>query len=174
MGDSRVPTVAAFFMDKVVDMPFVFNDICPWFSVQKTAVFLQLSRSLKVADVPVVQVVLVPQVLSAAMEPVIAATSSFSSTVEVPQIPFIARVSGHSCCATETGTQLSAVAVMAAMKVFLSFFRPFFALLQIVPELSASFSSFRALTTVSARGLQGCRSRHEFHSQVTRHWVCAS
>ena len=31
-----------------------------------------------------------------------------------------------------------------------------------MPELSASFSSFRALTPVSARGLQGCRSRREF------------
>ena len=37
----------------------------------------------------------------------------------------------------------------------------------VVPELSASFSSFRVLTTVSARGLQRvCRSRREFHSQV--------
>ena len=34
----------------------------PWFSVQKTAKVPQLQRSFKVADVPVVQVVLVPQV----------------------------------------------------------------------------------------------------------------
>ena len=39
----------------------------------------------------------------------------------------------------------------------------------VVPELSDSFSSSRALTTVSARGLQGCRSRRESNSQVTRH-----
>ena len=39
----------------------------------------------------------------------------------------------------------------------------------VVPELSASFSSFRVLTTVSARGLQGCRSRREFDSKVVRH-----
>ena len=32
----------------------------------------------------------------------------------------------------------------------------------VVPELSASFSSFRALTTVSARWIQVCRSRREF------------
>ena len=44
----------------------------------------------------------------------------------------------------------------------------------VIPELSASFSSLRALTPVSARGLQGCRSRREFHSQVTRHRVCAN
>ena len=31
-----------------------------------------------------------------------------------------------------------------------------------MPELSASFSSLLALTPVSARGLQGCRSRREF------------
>ena len=43
-------------------MPFVFNDKCPWFSVQKIAKVPQLQRSFKVADVPVVQVVLVPQV----------------------------------------------------------------------------------------------------------------
>ena len=37
----------------------------------------------------------------------------------------------------------------------LTHFASFFALLRVVPELSASFSSFRALTTVSARGLRG-------------------
>ena len=53
------------FLDKVVDMPVVFNDKCPWVSVQKTAKVPQLQRSFKVADIPVVQVVMVPQVLSA-------------------------------------------------------------------------------------------------------------
>ena len=52
-------------LDKVVDMPVVFND-SPWFNVQKTAVVPQLLRVFLVADVPVVQVVLVP--LSAAMD----------------------------------------------------------------------------------------------------------
>ena len=59
-----------------------------------------------------------------------------SPTVDVPQIRFIARVSGHSCCATETGTQFSTVAVMAAMKGF------FQAIFRAPPgrlELSASF-----------------------------------
>ena len=41
--------------------------------------------------------------------------------------------------------------MMAAMTHFASFF----ALPPVNLELSASFSSFRALTTVSARGLQG-------------------
>ena len=50
---------------KVVDMPVVFND-SPWFNVQKTAVVPQLLRVFLVADVPVVQVVLVP--LSVAMD----------------------------------------------------------------------------------------------------------
>ena len=52
-------------LDKVVDMPVVFND-SPWFNVQKTALVPQLLRVFLVADVPVVQVVLVP--LSAAMD----------------------------------------------------------------------------------------------------------
>ena len=42
-------------------------------------------------------------------------------TVKVPQIKLIAGVFGHSCCATEMGTQLSAVAVMSAMKGFSAF-----------------------------------------------------
>ena len=40
--------------------------------------------------------------------------------------------------ATETGTRLSAVVVMAAMKVFFGGFSAFFALLRVVPELSAN------------------------------------
>ena len=52
-------------LDEVVDMPVVFND-SPWFNVQKTAVVPHLLRVFLVADVPVVQVVLVP--LSAAMD----------------------------------------------------------------------------------------------------------
>ena len=46
-------------------MPVVFND-SPWFNVQKTAVVPQLLHVFLVADVPVVQVVLVP--LSATMD----------------------------------------------------------------------------------------------------------
>ena len=83
-------------LDKVVDMPVVSNDKCPWFSVQKNAKVPQLQRSFKVADVPVVQVVLEPQVLCGYGRPVIVQRQVWvSSTVEMPQIPFIARVSGH-------------------------------------------------------------------------------
>ena len=40
-------------------------------------------------------------------------------------------------------------------------------------QLSEAFCViFRAPPAVSARGLQGCRSRQEFHSQVTRHRGC--
>ena len=60
VGDSRVPTVAASFLDNVVDMPVVFNDKSPWFNVQKTAAVPQLLRVFTVASVLVVQVVLVP------------------------------------------------------------------------------------------------------------------
>ena len=75
-------------------MPVVFNDKCPWFSVQKTAKVPQLQRSFKVADVPVVQVVLVLQVLCGYGRPVTMQRQFWvSSTVEVLQIPFIARVS---------------------------------------------------------------------------------
>ena len=52
-------------LDKVVDMPVLLND-SPCFNVHKTAVVPQLLRVFLVADVPVVQVVLVP--LSAAMD----------------------------------------------------------------------------------------------------------
>ena len=45
--------------------------------------------------------------------------------------------------------------LMAAMMDFLTHFASFFAVLRLCRSLSASFSSFRALTTVSARGLQG-------------------
>ena len=82
------------FLDKVVDMPIVFNDECPYLSVQTTAKVPQLQRSFKVADVPVVQVVMVPQVLSAVVNvPVIIQRQvRVSSTVEVPQIQFTGRV----------------------------------------------------------------------------------
>ena len=56
------------------------------------------------------------------------AATFVSSTVEVPQIQFTARVRGHSCCATETGTQLPAVVGMAAVKGFSGFYRIFRAL----------------------------------------------
>ena len=51
---------------------------------------------------------------------------------------------------------------VAAMMGFSDAFCVIFRAPPAMPELSASFSSFRALTTVSARGLQECRSRREF------------
>ena len=62
--------------------------------MQKTAKVPQLQRSFKVADVPVVQAVMVPQVLSAVVNvPVIIQRQvRVSSTVEVPQIQFSGRV----------------------------------------------------------------------------------
>ena len=60
---------------------------------------------------------------------------------------------GHSSCATEKGTRLSALLFMVAAKGFFDSFCVIFRAPPVVPELSASFSGFRALTTVSARGL---------------------
>ena len=51
------------FLDTVVDMPVVFNDRCPYLSVHKNCEGPAVALLLSVADVPVVQVVLVPQVL---------------------------------------------------------------------------------------------------------------
>ena len=70
-------------LDKVFDMPVVCNDRCPW--CRGCSAVMDVLRS----------VIMQRQV-------------GVSPTVEVPQIQFIAGVSGHSCCATETGTQLSA------------------------------------------------------------------
>ena len=54
---------------------------------------------------------------------------------------------GHSSSATEKGTRLMMVA-----KGFFDAFCVIFRAPLVVPDLSASFSSFRALTVVSARG----------------------
>ena len=75
---------------------------------------------------------------------------------------------GHSSCATEKGTRL----VMAA-KVFFDAFCVIFRGPPVVPELSASLSSFRALTEVSARWT-GVLESPGVYSQVTRHRVCAN
>ena len=87
-------------LDKVVDMPFVFND-SPWFNVQKTAGVPQLLRVAMVADVPAVQVVWCR--FLRLWTPCDHTATSFSSTVEVPQTR-----SSQSlwtfCCATEKGS----------------------------------------------------------------------
>ena len=51
----------------------------------------------------------------------VVSTTVLLFTVKVPQIQFIAGISGHSCCTTETGAMLPVVAVMAAMMVFYAF-----------------------------------------------------
>ena len=79
--------------------------------------------------------------------------ATVSSTVEVPQIPFIARVCGRLVVLRD-GYATFSNCVMVVMKGFFDAFCVIFRALPDVPELSASFSSFRALTTVSARGLQ--------------------
>ena len=99
-------------LDKVVDMPVVFND-SPWFNVQKTAVVPQLLRVFLVADVPVVLVVLVP--LSAAMDAQIRSSPEFMDIL-------LCNREGHST---------SAVLFMTAMHGFLAHFAPFFALLRL-------------------------------------------
>ena len=72
---------------------------------------------------------------------------TFVATVEVPQIQFIAGSWWTFQLATETGTRLSAVVVMAAaMKGFVGsscVVAAVFALLRVVPEWSASFWSPR-------------------------------
>ena len=60
---------------------------------------------------------------------------------------------GQTSCATGHGTRLSAMVVYVAMSGFLDAFCVIFRAPPAMPELSASFSSFRALTAVSARGL---------------------
>ena len=124
-------------------------------------------------------------------------------TVEVPQLQYFQGGRCPCCCSSSTrcgrpcdyaatqsrsgrchrfssspdlvGTQFAQRQVLqvGAMKEIFRGFSAFFVLLRVVPELSASFSSFRALTTVSARGFQwGCRSRRESDSKVTWHQVC--
>ena len=71
--------------------------------------------------------------------------------LEVPQTQFIARVRGHSSCATETVPMLSAVLVMAAMKGIFCLVGPFFALLRVVLELSDSFEPSMMKSSSSSR-----------------------
>ena len=61
------------------------------------------------------------------------------SQLEVPQIQLIAGVSGRPSCNRDG----CAFSVVTAMNGLFSAFWPFFALLRVVPELSASFRSPR-------------------------------
>ena len=96
------------FLDKVVDMPVVFNDTCPWVSVQKTAKVPQLQRSSQVADVPVCRsswcrrcsaVVNVPVIMQ--RQVLLFQHGGASDSVH-------RQSRGHSSCATEIGTLFSA------------------------------------------------------------------
>ena len=112
--------------------------------------------------------------------PLVCKRQGFGQTVEKTVVPltrwsmslllqFIDKV-WTSQFATETGC----FPQLGAMNGYFGSFCAIFRAPPVVPELSASFSSLRALTPVSARGLQGCRSRRESDSQLTRHRVCAN
>ena len=97
----RFTVVVVTFFVKILDD---FHD----YVSQKTAKVPQLQRSSQVADVPVVQVVMVPQVRCGCERPCDhAATSSSLSTWRCLRFSSPAE-SWTSCCTTETGTQLSA------------------------------------------------------------------
>ena len=137
VGDST----AQFF--EVLDSPSLCND---WLGMVQTVLFFD-----KVVDVPIVQVLggaaaAVPAVLDV---PVIT-QRRWVATVQVPQIQFIAGVSGHSCL-LETGTG------MAAMNGFFGFFQAIFCAPPDCLELSASFgvgepSMMKSCSSSRARG----------------------
>ena len=125
-------------LDKVVDMPFVFNDSL-WFNGQKTAEVPQLLPVALVAYVPVVQVVWCR--FLRLWTPCEHAATSFSSTVEVPRLVH-RRVYGHSSCTTEKGST-SRRSGYDGDEWFFGAFCAIFRAPPVIPELSASFSSPR-------------------------------
>ena len=112
-------------LDMVVDMPVMFND-SPWFNVQKSAVVPQLlcrscwCRFLRLWT-PCDH----------------AATSLFSSTVEVPQIQFSVRVVDIPKSSTSNRAGYD------GDEWFFGAFCAIFRAPPVIPELSASFSSPR-------------------------------
>ena len=152
-------------LDKVVHTPVVCNDRCPDGSdVRKLCRFRSFSTFESGRCPCYAGAVLV--VMDA---PVTMQRRWVLRRMEVPQIQFIADLQTFQFAA-ETGCSPQ----LGAMKGFFGAFRAIFRALPVVPEFSASLSSFRALTLVSARGLQGCRSWRELYSQVTRHRDCAN
>ena len=125
-------------LDKVVHTPIVCNDRCPDGS---DAVAVRLN----VVDA------LFCRCSSSGLGPCDHAETPFSWTVEVPQNQFIAWFGGHPSSYREGYSTFS----IGCDDGFFDAFCVIFRAPPAVPELSASFSSFRALTTVSARGLQG-------------------
>ena len=98
-------------LDKVVDIPVgVQRQMLGGSECRKLRRSRSCSTSDKVVDVPV-----------GAVHQRFGRPRDHAATVateEVPQIQFIAGVRGQSSCATENGTRLSEVVVMAEMKVF--------------------------------------------------------
>ena len=102
--------------------PSLCNESCRVVQTSENREGPAVAVRLNVVDVPVLHVVIgfVYSWTSSLTCP-LCSTTVLLRTVKVLQIQFIAGVCGHSCCATETGTQLSAVTVMSAMKVFSAF-----------------------------------------------------
>ena len=136
------------FPDKVVDMPVVLDDYSLWFHVQKTAKVPQLLRVVMVADVPVVQVVWCR--FLRLWTPCDHAATRFSSTVEVPQSRSSPEFMDILLCNREW-LDFQAYWLCWRCRVF-AHFAPFFALLRVVRELSASFLSPRRRRVLRCRG----------------------
>ena len=105
------------FLDKAVDMPVASNDRCLGLSVQKNCGHPQLQCCDIVVDV------------------LVCAGRRLGLLVEVPQIQFIASSSWTFQCAQRQGAFSEGLVAMWGWV--------FFALLRVVPELSASFRSPR-------------------------------
>ena len=106
-----------------------------------------VARFFKVADVPVVQVVTVVNVPVIIQRQVLLFQRGGASD----SVHRLSRWTFQLC--SRDGYDASSRRVLAAMIGFFDAFCVIFRAPPVVPELSASFSSFRALTAVSARGL---------------------
>ena len=116
----EIPQLQPVFLDPVVHTPVVCNDSC---LVDVLAQFIDGSH---------VPVIMQRRLLSG------------SAPVSVFAVD-----GGHFSCATEKGTRLTALLFMVAAKGFFDACCVIFRAPPVVPELSASFPSFRAPTTVS-------------------------
>ena len=120
--DSRDPTVArvVLLLGQHCCMPVVCNDRCPVVQSAENCEGPAVAALFKVADVPVVQVVMVPQVLSAVVNvPVITQRQvRVSSTVEVPQIQFTAESWTFPLCNRDWYAAFSRGVMAAVMGLF--------------------------------------------------------
>ena len=110
----EIPQLQPVILDPVVRTPVVCNDGC---LVDVLALFIDGSH------VPVI------------MQRRLLSGSAPGSVFDVD--------GGHSSCATKKVTRLSALLFMAAAKGFFDAFCVIFRAPPVVPQLSASFSSFR-------------------------------